>query len=170
MSKVYFIADTHFNHANIIKYCNRPFYTTDEMNSYLIKQWNNTVSNDDKVFMLGDFALGSKETVERFVSCLNGQKHLIIGNHDRWTPAIYRRLGFDDASRYPILWNDFYLLSHAPKFTTNDSPFFNIYGHVHNDSNYKDFTSNSFCVSAERIDYKPISFEQIVKKIKKEGI
>lgn len=43
----YVIADTHFNHANIIGYCNRPFKTVEEMNSKLISNWNNTVAKDD---------------------------------------------------------------------------------------------------------------------------
>ena len=51
---IYFIADTHFNHANIIKYCNRPFKNTDEMNKYIIRKWNSVVKETDTVYHLGD--------------------------------------------------------------------------------------------------------------------
>ena len=51
---IYFIADTHFNHANIIKYCNRPFKNTDEMNKYIIRKWNSVVKERDTVYHLGD--------------------------------------------------------------------------------------------------------------------
>ena len=46
---IYFIADTHFNHANIIKYCNRPFENTVEMNEYIIQKWNLVVKEKDIV-------------------------------------------------------------------------------------------------------------------------
>ena len=135
------------------------------MNKEIIKRWNNTVAKEDTVFLLGDFAFGSNEWIVEVGNMLQGHKKLVMGNHDNKSIEVYRRAGFE-VYRYPILWNDFYILSHAPKFTTPDSPYFNIYGHVHNDPSYKDFSSNSFCVSAERINYTPISFEEIRRKVK----
>ena len=79
---IYFIADTHFNHENIIKYCNRPFKNTYKMNEYIIQKWNSVVKKDDTVYHLGDVGFGSLQEVKSLVERLNGTKILIKGNHD----------------------------------------------------------------------------------------
>lgn len=163
---VYFIADLHLGHENIIRYCDRPFKTTDEMNRAIIKCWNNTVSRQDKVFVLGDFSLGTKEETIEWGRSLQGSKTLILGNHDRRTETVYKEAGFKEVIRYPILWNEYYILSHAPKFVAANTPYANIFGHVHNSPEYTDYSERSFCVSAERINYAPVSFETITKKMK----
>lgn len=56
-----FIADTHFNHENIIKYCDRPFSNTKEMNEYIIQKWNSVAKEDDVVYHLGDVGFGTTE-------------------------------------------------------------------------------------------------------------
>lgn len=170
MSKVFFIADLHLGHENIIKYCDRPFKTVSEMNSVLIKNWNKTVSSEDKVFVLGDFAFGNKEQILNWGHALNGNKTLILGNHDRASISTYFKAGFREVIKYPILWNDSYILSHGPKLTMPNAPYFNIFGHVHNDPDYEDVSLNGFCVSAERISYTPITFEEIQRKRKKINI
>ena len=152
--KFFAIADLHFGHKNIIKYCNRPFADTDEMDRALIKNWNETVSNNDTVLVLGDVGFGSKEYIASLIKQLNGKKILIMGNHDNWSEQTYRDMGFHTVSRFPILWNDFYLLSHAPLILSETTPYFNLYGHVHDDSRYVD-TASSKCVSVERIGYRP---------------
>jgi calcineurin-like phosphoesterase family protein len=152
--KFFAIADLHFGHTNIIKYCDRPFEDTDEMDRVLIKNWNETVSNNDTVLVLGDVGFGSKEYIASLIKQLNGKKILIMGNHDNWSEQTYRDMGFHTVSRFPILWNDFYLLSHAPLILSETTPYFNLYGHVHNDSRYVD-TASSKCVSVERIGYRP---------------
>lgn len=153
--KFFITSDTHFNHANIIKYCNRPFSSVEEMNEALIKNWNEVVSNDDTVLHLGDVALGNKEMAEAIIKRLNGKKILIMGNHDNWSEQTYRDMGFHTVSRFPILWNNFYLLSHAPLTLSETTPYFNFYGHVHNDSRFID-TATSKCVCVERTGYRPM--------------
>ena len=153
--KVFITSDTHFGHKNIIKYCNRPFEDTEAMDKALIKNWNEMVSNNDLVIHLGDVALCSKERFRQILSQLNGRKMLIRGNHDNWTDEFYREAGFEYVSRYPIVWNEFYILSHAPLQLSETTPYFNYYGHVHNDEKYID-TATSKCVCVERHGYRPL--------------
>lgn len=80
---------------------------------------------------------------------------LIRGNHDNWSDEFYREAGFHYVSRYPIVWNGFYLLSHAPLQLSETTPYFNYYGHVHDDVKYVD-TATSKCVCVERTGYRPL--------------
>jgi calcineurin-like phosphoesterase family protein len=82
MKDIWFTADTHFYHKNIIKYCNRPFKTLEEMHETLIANWNSLVKPEDIIFVLGDFCFGSGKKVKELTAQLNGEKFLILGNHD----------------------------------------------------------------------------------------
>ena len=79
----WFTADLHFGHANIIRYCRRPFADVVEMNEALVRRWNATVGPDDTVWVLGDVALGAIEDGLAHVGRLAGRKLLVTGNHDR---------------------------------------------------------------------------------------
>ncbi len=81
-SRVFFTSDTHFNHTNIIDYCQRPFRNIYDMNETIIANWNNVVGPDDIVFHLGDFCLGGADEWNRILDRLNGKIYLILGNHD----------------------------------------------------------------------------------------
>jgi len=80
MSNIFFTADHHFNHKNIIRFCNRPFKTLKEMDEALIDNWNSVVEPEDIVYHLGDFSFSDPQ---RYLQRLNGRIHLIFGNHDR---------------------------------------------------------------------------------------
>jgi calcineurin-like phosphoesterase family protein len=85
--KVFFTSDHHFDHANIIKYCDRPYETVEEMNADMVNKWNGVVGEDDVVFHLGDFTLHSRKHAETFFGQLNGQIFILSNpwHHDkRW--------------------------------------------------------------------------------------
>jgi calcineurin-like phosphoesterase family protein len=79
----FFTSDLHFGHANIIKYCERPFNDVPHMNEMLIHNWNSVVDYTDTVYVLGDVALGPWSEWDNLLTRLNGRKELVIGNHDR---------------------------------------------------------------------------------------
>ncbi|HMS11718.1 MAG: metallophosphoesterase family protein [Microthrixaceae bacterium] len=78
----WFTSDLHLGHANIIRYCDRPFHSVGEMNAALISRWNEVVAPDDEVWVLGDFAMGRLEETLPLTGALAGRKTLLTGNHD----------------------------------------------------------------------------------------
>ena len=95
----WFTADLHLGHANIIRYCDRPFVDVEAMDRALVERWNDVVEVGDDVWVLGDVALGTiLETLPR-VGELRGTKFLLTGNHDRcWDGHGHRADGW--AERY----------------------------------------------------------------------
>lgn len=85
MSKVWTTSDLHFHHRNICTYTNRHLVTTPEQHDqWVIDLWNSIVNPGDIVYHLGDFCFNSRyEILRDIVRKLNGQKHFIIGNHDK---------------------------------------------------------------------------------------
>lgn len=82
-TRTWFSADLHLGHANIIKYCDRPFSSVEEMNTEIIARWNEKVSPHDTAWLLGDVALGAIDETLPLLARLNGRKYLVAGNHDR---------------------------------------------------------------------------------------
>jgi len=80
---VWFTADLHFGHGNVIDYSGRPFADAAEMDDALIERWNAVVDPADTVWVLGDVALGRIADTLPLVDLLNGHKLLLAGNHDR---------------------------------------------------------------------------------------
>lgn len=83
----FFTADEHYDHRNILKYCQRPFANVQEMNDELIRRHNEVVKPGDTVIHIGDFTLGSLGTALNFMKQLKGTHIFIPGSHDRWMEA-----------------------------------------------------------------------------------
>lgn len=83
MNTVWFTSDTHYYHKNIIEYSKRPFSSVDEMNERMIENHNDTVRPGDTVYFLGDFCFADDNKARAVLMRLNGNKNLILGNHDK---------------------------------------------------------------------------------------
>ena len=156
---IYFIADTHFNHANIIKYCNRPFKNTDEMNKYIIRKWNSVVKETDTVYHLGDVGFGKFEELKTLVESLNGRKILLRGNHDfKIGVNTWKEIGFLEVYKKKIILDNL-LLTHAPTEEVEENQV-NVFGHIHDKPIDRKFDKkNHVCVSCDIVDYTPVSIE-----------
>ena len=89
-------ADNHFGHANIIKYCERPFSDVDEMDDVMVEEWNAVVGHHDIVHHLGDFCLGNLEMAQSYLSRLNGHITIVDGLHhhdSRWLRGVMKGVG-----------------------------------------------------------------------------
>lgn len=159
MPDVFFTSDHHFGHKLIIDFESRPFANVQEMNEALIANWNAAVGPEDTVFHLGDFSFLGLEATSAIISRLNGYKILILGNHDRgrgrswWLEA-----GFDEVSEYPLVYKDFFFLSHEPMYMNKHMPYVNVHGHIHGQ---KYEGNNHFNICVEHSGYKPLSFAAI---------
>ena len=122
----FFIADEHFGHRNIIKYCKRPFRSIEEMDEAIIKNHNNVVSKDDTVLHAGDFTLASTFRAEKYIMRLNGKHIFLQGSHDYWLHNGMQRWERIIAKRYIVV-------SHYSMRTWARSHYnsWQLYGHSH---------------------------------------
>ena len=81
--RTFFTADLHLLHERVIEYSGRPFKHKDHMTEELVRCWNQTVSVEDTVYVLGDVGLGKPATIAGILHRLNGTKILVAGNHDQ---------------------------------------------------------------------------------------
>ena len=133
----YYISDLHFGCEN--KHEGR----TLEHDQLIINNWNRTVTNGDKVFVLGDIGrIGGNEDNEYLCKCisvLKGQKICVLGNHDKALKDIRLRQLFTEVCDYKEIMDNFngashkVVLSHYPILMWNGQHknWIHLYGHVH---------------------------------------
>jgi len=173
MGKIFYIADPHWGHKNIINLCNRPFKSVEEMDETMIRNWNNVVTDEDDVYIIGDFIFRYEGNVVDLLKKLNGKKHLIVGNHEKAIMSnakaraqfvsIEKYEEINDNGRrvilfhYPILeWNAFFRNS------------IHIYGHIH--ANEKNDTwsimktrPNAYNAGADVIGFTPRTLDELIQ-------
>lgn len=134
--KIFYIADTHFGHENIIRLDKRPFQNAKEMGEVMIKNWNAVVSKQDVTYILGDFCWGKEPEWLRILPRLNGSKVLIRGNHDLKSMSERLRHMFQDVKDYKEISDDGrrVIMCHYPMLFYRSDYNPNVYmlcGHVH---------------------------------------
>lgn len=179
---LFFTSDLHFCHKNIIRFCNRPWSTTEEMNEGLVERWNKKVSPDDTVFCLGDFCFGGSAEWKKWREKLNGHIILIRGNHDRrmsstmeglFDEVLYQaQLEIDGRSVY---LNHYPFLTYGGCWRKEKAAVWQLFGHVHSKSGVcgadsgrlKYLFSTQYDVGVDNNNYEPISWNEVEKIIEK---
>lgn len=169
---VYLTSDTHYFHDNIIKYCNRPFSSTEEMNEVMIQRWNEIVGPDDTCIHVGDLSAGLKgrtEELKSLIGRLNGKKILIRGNHDHQTDEWYISAGFssvhDHINCEGILFVHYpleQLVTRVNDLSQFGEVDFVIHGHTHKTDTPE--YENHYNVAVDRNDFRPICMDTIFSK------
>jgi calcineurin-like phosphoesterase family protein len=175
---IYFTADAHFCHSNIIGLCKRPFSNIDQMNKVLIQNWNTNVTDRDEIYILGDLIFkGTGVEANEIIKKLNGKKYLIKGNHDKFIEdKNFNKDSFEWIKDYYVLnyQKIKFILFHYPIFEWEgyfrDS--IHLYGHVHNCGNnceqqkrFELLGKRAINVGVDVNNYSPINIEQILKMV-----
>ena len=181
-TNVFFTSDDHFQHKNIIKYCNRPFKTIQDMDSALVKNWNAIVGENDLVFHAGDFCFGSKSSWAYLLDVLNGKKYLAAGNHDKnITPDkfidVQHRFNLRIKGDDEIKDGQRITIDHYPMLSWYQSHrgAWQLFGHVHGGLSNKrldatKLTPNQMDVGVDVHDFTPISYEEVKIIITKQNL
>ena len=177
------ISDTHLNHRNMLNFRDHVtgnlirsgFDSIEEMNEYIIEQWNSLVKPGDKVIHCGDVFMGPKEEFVPMWKRLHGSKQLILGNHDD-----AKFFAKHELVTKILVWKPMHehgiMLSHVPLHETQlrrgvpgkehepEQPYlFNVIGHIHSNpappGPYR-------CVCVEQTDYKPVHIETLAAEAK----
>lgn len=171
--KLFFTADSHFNHTNIIKFCNRPFKSVEQMNETLITNWNSVVSEDDIVFHLGDFCLGGAAEWTKLLDRLNGKIYLILGNHDlkNFRQGFIQRFEHVALQMFIMVDKQKMYLCHYPFlcFEGGYKDVWQLFGHVHTRENNTGIDAErlrylyptQYDVGVDNNDFKPVSFNEV---------
>ena len=154
----WFTSDTHFGHARIIELAHRSFSSVEEMDETMIARWNERVATGDLIYHLGDFALADHNI---YLPRLNGQKRLIIGNHDH-SNRVKKAAGWNTINDMLTVKVDdvSIVLCHYGLRVWNKSHYgtLHFYGHSHGSL---PGDSQSIDVGVDCWDFRPISLEEI---------
>lgn len=179
MANTYFTADLHLGDKKVMELDGRPFKDLGEQDEEIIRRWNNKVTENDRVFILGDLSAYGEEKTVSIVKRLNGKKHFIRGNHDRLQSAAFTEL-FESVKDYDEINVDgkHVVLCHYPiaHWRGQRYGYMHLFGHTHNGMDHELFELyKAMCV--ERgirfygynvgcmfYDYYPISIEELILK------
>ncbi len=136
----YYISDMHLGHKNVLQYDGRPFEDVEEMDRMLIENWNARVTDNDDVWILGDFCYRSDKDPSFYLKKLKGKKHLIIGNHDKATmqsASAKNYLESIENLQYIKDGEHYVVLCHFPivDWYAKRKGAYHVHGHVHNHRN-----------------------------------
>ena len=167
---MFFIADTHFGHKNVLKLCDRPFETIEEMNETFIANWNARVTGRDTVYVVGDMFFRCDDP-ESILRRLHGKKHLLVGNHDSsWMNKVDVGKYFKSVELMTITSDGAHAvtLCHYPLLSWKHAKSsYMIHGHIHSNTDM-DFwpliaaRENVLNAGVDLNGFQPVSFDELL--------
>jgi calcineurin-like phosphoesterase family protein len=174
LDSIFFTADLHLSHSNIIRFTKRPFDNVREMDEAILSNWNEVVPQNGEVYILGDLGFGSPFYIESIISKMYGKKYLIRGNHDKgsrikkishyfeWIKDYYELTVQTKESKL------FLILSHYCHTVWNKSHYgsYHLWGHSHGKLNVPEYEL-SMDVGVDCHNFYPISLRDVEKEMEK---
>lgn len=176
---IWFVSDLHFGHKNILRFCNRPWNTTEEMDEALINNWNSVIKDNDIVFNLGDFAFAPNSKWKEILGKLKGKHYLVLGNHciTRWPgdkimelfESVQHQMLLKIDNKYKVILNHYPFLCYAGTYRKPEDCVIQLHGHVHE---YPGATGKDierlryrfpyqYDVGVDNNNYTPVSWDKI---------
>jgi calcineurin-like phosphoesterase family protein len=162
---IYFGSDFHLSHANIIKYCNRPFSSVEENDEVITDNILSVLKPGDRFYFLGDMAF-NREAITKFFKKFphNIEFHFILGNHDKVSNRELMEY-CQSVNQYKMVQEKGkeIFLCHYPMYTWNKSHFgsYMLFGHHHWDTR-NIFYGKMMNVCVDANNFKPVSFDEVV--------
>ncbi len=183
--KVWFTSDTHLTHKNVLKHCpkraiagNFDINDVEAHDKWVIDTWNKTIGKNDIVYILGDFSFASPEIIKKkIMPKLNGQKYLILGNHDKSSEHLngyFKQITqmkevIFKKKNFPFIEEDIFavFMCHYPMLTWSRKCYGAVCAHGHCHGNIDEFNEENTDLRVDvgldgsLADFKPISLEDL---------
>lgn len=173
--RIFVTSDLHINHNREFIFKPRNFESISEMNEAIVSRWNEVVTPDDEVYVLGDLMLGDSASAIEYIKRLNGTLHIVCGNHD--TDArinLYYSLPNVAEVTWALRLNYkkfHFFLTHFPCLTGNlekeslTQCTCNLYGHTHQKSNFYNDMPFMYHVGVDSHNCYPVLLDDIIKEM-----
>ena len=149
---IWFTSDWHLGHNNIIRYCNRPFKSCEEMDGAIILNFNELVDDEDTTYFLGDFCF--HKNVKEWIDKLKGNKVFIWGNHDK--NQLFKSFPKE------IVYEGFGVTVHMTHYPADSKQGYDLRlcGHVHEKWKH---TGDIINVGVDVWDFKPVNIKELIR-------
>lgn len=155
--KYWFTSDEHYGHKKIIKYCDRPFSSIEEMDYVIMENFNSVVGENDITIHAGDFTLWKdvRGIHEKYINKLNGKHIFLKGSHDYWLPWKGSQQRWERKIGKTYIVVDHYAMTRWARSHYNS---FHLYGHSHGKLQT---IGKTWDCGVDNNNLYPISFDQV---------
>ena len=165
MADIWFIADTHFDHANIIHHASRAFSNVINMDIGVLYSITKTIKPRDTVYCLGDF-IWKRKLIKQYARVLPGKWTVIPGNHDEsFKNELSKYFKFTQRLHHIKINKRLFVLCHYPLDTWNGSHHGSVHLHGHSHGTLKGKRNNRFDVGWD-VWKRPVNYEEIMELLR----